>query len=46
VDTIYRERANGRWEYYTYVEGRACYVSGAWAETQAARGTARIVTVD
>lgn len=27
VDTYYRERANGRWEYWTYCEGRKIFVS-------------------
>ena len=26
-DTIYRERANGRFEYWTYSEGRKYYIS-------------------
>jgi hypothetical protein len=45
MDTVYRERANGQWEYYTYVEGRTYYVTEAWAEKQSAKGYARIIYV-
>jgi hypothetical protein len=43
MDTIYRERANGRWEYWTYSDGARVMVSAAWAERQRERGTVRIV---
>ena len=38
MDTIYKERANGTWEYWTYAEGRKYFVSRSWAEKQIARG--------
>lgn len=38
MDTIYRERANGQFEYWTYAEGRKYYVSAKWAEKQISRG--------
>lgn len=43
--TIYRERANGRWEFWTYSDGDRVYVSAAFAEREAQRATARIVEV-
>ncbi len=42
-DTIYCERANGRWEYWTYSDGRRIYVSADWANTQVRRSTARMI---
>jgi hypothetical protein len=45
MDTIYKEHANGRWEYWTYSDGRKYAVSGVWAEKQAMRGTAKIILV-
>ena len=43
--TIYRERANGRWEFWTYSDGRRVYVSHAWAISQVAKQRARLVLV-
>lgn len=40
--TIYRERANGRWEYWTYADGQRLYLSLAFVRRE--RG-ARIVNV-
>ena len=45
MDTFYKERANGRWEYWTYSDGTRVYINGAWAERQVRRGTAKLVTV-
>ena len=45
MDTFYRERANGRWEYWTYSEGRRIPISGEWALRQIQRGSAELVTV-
>ncbi len=46
MDTFYKERANGRWEYWTYSDGRKYQISGKWAEREAARGTAKIILVN
>ena len=45
LDTYYRERSNGRWEYWTYCDGLKVPVSANMAERDAARGIARIVNV-
>ena len=44
-DTFYRERANGRWEYWMYSEGRRWYLKAAFVERAIRRGTARLVEV-
>jgi hypothetical protein len=43
METIYCEQANGRIEYWTYIEGERCFVSASWAKAQVNRGLARIV---
>jgi hypothetical protein len=43
MDTIYRERANGRFEFWTYADGRRVFVSASWAQREVARKTARLV---
>lgn len=30
MDTVYRERSNGRWEFWTYSEGRRIPLSPQW----------------
>lgn len=45
METYYRERANGRWEYWTYSDGRRVFVNGAQAELEARKGRAKIVEV-
>jgi hypothetical protein len=45
MDTIYRERANGRWEYWTYREGQRVYLSADTAERWIRNKTARLVFV-
>lgn len=42
-ETVYRDRANGRWEYWTYCDGGRVAVSAAWVERELARGRIRIV---
>jgi hypothetical protein len=42
-DTVYRERAGGRWQYFTYSDGSTVYVSEKWALAQERRGGVRIV---
>jgi hypothetical protein len=41
---IYRERANGRSEYWTYLDGQRVYLSPAMAEREFRRG-ARVVNL-
>jgi len=31
METVYKERANGRWEYHTYSDGERYYISEAQA---------------
>jgi hypothetical protein len=38
VDTYYVERANGRFEYWTYCEGRKVYVSKATVDKAVKQG--------
>ena len=45
MDTFYKERANGRWEYWTYDCGRRVRISAAWAEREVSRGTAKLIVV-
>lgn len=42
-DTIYRDRANGTIEHFTYSDGQRVFVSRAWAENQVCRGYARYI---
>ena len=44
METVYRERANGRWEYCMYAEGRRFFISAAMAQREIARG-ARLIVV-
>jgi len=44
METIYRERANGRFEFWTYSDGRRVYISAATAERMRQQG-ARLVNV-
>lgn len=46
MDTFYKERANGRWEYWTYSDGRKYRINGQWAEKEVARGTAQMILVN
>ncbi len=46
MDTIYRERANGRWEYWMYCDGKRVYVPEHLAYRYKINGTARIVYVE
>ena len=45
MDTVYRERANGRWEYWTYTEGRKYFLPEATALRWMHAGTAKMVFV-
>lgn len=45
LDTIYRERANGRVQYWVYGDGVTIIVSKAWAMREVAAGRAKIVEV-
>ena len=45
MDTFYKERANGRWEYWTYSDGRKVRIERWWAEREVGRGTAKMVVV-
>jgi hypothetical protein len=45
MDTFYRERANGKWEYWAYSDGRRVYINSAWAEQAINRKTAKLITV-
>ena len=43
MDTFYRERANGRWEYWTYSDGLKVRLDAQWAQRQLMRNTARLI---
>ncbi len=43
--TIYCERANGRWEYWTYSDHKRVYVSADWANKQVRRGLGRLIEI-
>jgi hypothetical protein len=45
MDTIYRQRANARWEYWTYSEGERYWITEAVALRWVALKTARLVHV-
>lgn len=45
MDTVYRERANGRWEYWTYSDGLRYRISEATALRWVAAKTARLIHV-
>jgi hypothetical protein len=45
MDKIYQERANGRWEYWTYSEGQRHYIPAELAARWLAKGTAELVEV-
>jgi hypothetical protein len=45
MNTIYRERANGRFKFWTYSDGRLIYVTEAWARREVRRGLAEIIDV-
>lgn len=45
MDIIYRERANGRFEYWTIIESYRYYLSEAKARRDVARGLARLVII-
>lgn len=45
VDTYYRERANARWEYWTYSDGARVYLNAGVAERDIAAGRAKLVLV-
>jgi hypothetical protein len=38
MTTIYKERANGRWEYWTYVDHARIYLSEKTANKEIKRG--------
>jgi hypothetical protein len=42
MDIIYRERANARWEYWTYSDGERIYISEKFALRWVRQGTAII----
>lgn len=44
METVYRERANGRFEYWVYSEGRRVVVSATWAIREVCRG-ARLINI-
>lgn len=44
MDTFYRERAGGRWIYWTYSEGLKVTLKESWALRQIERRTAKLVT--
>lgn len=46
VDTIYCERANGKWEYWYYSDGRRFYVNEAKVNKWVRMGEAQIVNVN
>lgn len=41
--TVYRERANGRFEYWTYSDGEKVYLSPGFVARQEARGYVNLV---
>ena len=43
--TIYKERSNGRWEYWCYCDGARCYVSIGYAIKEVESGRAHEVVV-
>lgn len=42
-DVVYRERANGRWEYFVYADRRRFDVTESWVRQMEYNGTARVV---
>lgn len=44
-DTVYKQRAGGIWEYWTYSDGRTVYLQESTVNRWLARGTARIILV-
>ncbi len=42
---IYRERANGRWEYWLYLDGERRYLSAEAVKREERRGNVKIVCV-
>ncbi len=42
-DTIYRDKAHGTIEHYTYSGGRRIFVSRSWSEKEVRRGYARYI---
>lgn len=45
MQTIYRERANGRWEFWTYSDGQRVMLWELWARNQITSGKAKLVCV-
>lgn len=45
MDTIYKDRANGKWEYYSYSDGQRVFVSKAFADREEKRKRARIIDI-
>lgn len=45
ADAFYRERANGRWSYWTYSDSNRIFLNPAWASQQIDRGTATLIKV-
>lgn len=45
MDTVYRQRANGRYEYWTYSDGRRYAISEKTAMSWLQKRTAKIVYV-
>jgi len=45
MDTYYTERANGRREFWTYLEGVRVYISEAMATRDVQKGIAKLVFV-
>lgn len=44
METVYKERANGRWECWTYSDGARVYISQSMVDTMLRQG-ARLVVV-
>ena len=44
TDTVYKERANGRWEFWTYADGQRVLISEAFAQLMLRQGVELIIS--